>query len=176
MSNKYDGLQSITSNFTNNKVNFEKLQDYQLFENLQLQSVCQSTSSLSIRFFICICCVITSFNVWSGSFLFSLSLVTVPTVSWILINYAFFSLSWAQLFEGRLALHPGLNLTQLSFSLLKSIFSDNFLCYPIINLLTERINLNLLFKPSNLNSNFALTLGYLNPALNKTALVFNTKV
>ena len=110
------------------------------------------------------------------SFLVSLSLVTVPTVSWILINYAFFLLSWAQLFEGRLALHPGLNLTQLSFPLLKSIFSDNFLCYPIINLLTERINLNLLFKPSNLTSNFALTLGYLNPALNKTALVFNTKV
>jgi len=53
---------------------------------------------------------------------------------------------------------------------------DNFLPYfeehdPIINLMTERIKLNLLFKLSNLNSNFALTLGYLNPALNNPALV-----
>ena len=30
----------------------------------------------------------------------------------------------------------------------------------------------MLFKLSNLNSNFALTLGYLNPALNNPALVF----
>ena len=30
----------------------------------------------------------------------------------------------------------------------------------------------MLFKLSNLNSNFALTLGYLNPALNTSALVF----
>ena len=77
------------------------------------------------------------------------------------------------MFEGRLALNLGLNLTRLSFSLLKSIFSDNFLCYSkehlIINLLTERIKLTLLFKLSNLNSNFALTLGYLNPALNNPA-------
>ena len=29
----------------------------------------------------------------------------------------------------------------------------------------------MLFKPSNLNSNLALTLGYLNPALNNSALV-----
>ena len=36
--------------------------------------------------------------------------------------------------------------------------------------MTERIKLNLLFKLSNLNSNFALTLGYLNPALNNTAV------
>ena len=35
-----------------------------------------------------------------------------------------------------------------------------------MNLLTKRINLNLLFKHSNLTSNFALTLGCLNPALN----------
>ena len=52
---------------------------------------------------------------------------------------------------------------------------DNFLRYfeehPIINLTTERIKLNLLFKLSNLNSNFALTLGYLNPALNNPAQV-----
>ena len=34
---------------------------------------------------------------------------------------------------------------------------------------TRRIKLNLLFKLSLLNSNFALTLGYLNPALNNPA-------
>ena len=36
--------------------------------------------------------------------------------------------------------------------------------------MAERIKLNLLFKPSNLNSNFALTLGYLKPALDNPAL------
>ena len=35
----------------------------------------------------------------------------------------------AQLFEGRLALNPGLNLTRVSFFVFKSIFLDNFLCY-----------------------------------------------
>ena len=59
----------------------------------------------------------------------------------------------------------------------KSIFVDNFLPYfeehPTINLITERIKLNLLFKLSNLNSNFALTLGYLNPALNNPAQYIN---
>ena len=68
--------------------------------------------------------------------------------------------SWAHLFEGRLALNPG-----FLFLVFKSIFSDNFLCYyykkPIINLLTERIKLNLPFELSNLNSNFAITLGYI---------------
>ena len=67
-----------------------------------------------------------------------------------------------------------LNLPWFLFLLFKSIFLDNFLCYfeehPINNLMTERIKLNLLFKLSNLNSNFALTLGYLNPALNNTAV------
>ena len=57
--------------------------------------------------------------------------------------------------------------------LLKNISSDNFLGYfkehPIINLLTKCIKLNLLFKLSKLNSNFALTLGYLNPALKNPA-------
>ena len=33
----------------------------------------------------------------------------------------------------------------------------------------------MLFKLSNLNSNLALTLGYLNPALNNSALMKNTK-
>ena len=40
----------------------------------------------------------------------------------------------------------------------------------MINLLTERIKLNLLFMHSNLISNFAVTLDYLNPALNNPAL------
>ena len=40
-------------------------------------------------------------------------------------------------------------------------------------MLTERIKLNLLFNLSNLNSNFALTLGYLKPALNNSALFAN---
>ena len=37
-------------------------------------------------------------------------------------------------------------------------------------MLTERIKLNLHFKLSYLNANFALTLGYLNPALNNPTL------
>ena len=44
---------------------------------------------------------------------------------------------------------------------------------PIINLLTKTITTEMLFKLSNLNLNFALTLGYLNPALNKSPLDFN---
>ena len=40
-----------------------------------------------------------------------------------------------------------------------------------MNLPTKRIKLNLLFKLSNLNSNFALSPGYLNPALNNLALI-----
>ena len=39
----------------------------------------------------------------------------------------------------------------------------------MIKLLTKRIKLNLLFKLSYLNSNFELTPGYLNPALNNSA-------
>ena len=35
--------------------------------------------------------------------------------------------------------------------------------------MTKRTKLNLLYKLSYLNSNFALTLGYLNPALNNPA-------
>ena len=55
------------------------------------------------------------------------------------------------------------------FLVFKSIFSDFstlFLELPIINLWT---NTKVLFKLSNLNSNLALTLGYLNPALNYSA-------
>ena len=49
-------------------------------------------------------------------------------------------------------LKPGLNLTRDQFS---------FLCSKASSQKTEP-----LFKFSNLNSNLALTLGYLNPALN----------
>ena len=38
---------------------------------------------------------------------------------------------------------------------------------------TTRIKLNLLFKLSNVNSNFELALGYLNPALDNSALLLN---
>ena len=44
---------------------------------------------------------------------------------------------------------------------------------PIINLLTKTIKTEMLFKLSNLNPNFALTLGYLNPALNNSPLDLN---
>ena len=40
----------------------------------------------------------------------------------------------------------------------------------------KRIKLNLLFKPSYLNLNFALTLGYLNPVLNKPAQVLKLQI
>ena len=46
-----------------------------------------------------------------------------------------------------------------------------FLELPIINLWTKRIKTEMLSKLSNLNSNLALTLGYLNPALNNSAPV-----
>ena len=38
-------------------------------------------------------------------------------------------LSRAQLFESRLALNSGLNLTRVFLIVFESIFSDNFLCY-----------------------------------------------
>ena len=65
----------------------------------------------------------------------------------------------AQLFEGRLALNLGLNLTLVSFSCAQKsriIFSVIFIELPIINRLTKRINTEMLFKISNLNSNLAL--------------------
>jgi len=84
------------------------------------------------------------------------------------------------LFEGRLALNPGLNLTPVSFSFVQKHFlgqfSRIFMEHRIINLLTKRTKLNLLYKFSYLNSNFALTLGYLNPALNNPAQGINPTV
>ena len=79
----------------------------------------------------------------------------------------------AQLFEGRLALNPGLNLIRVFFSCVQKnflgLFSPLCLKLPVINLSTERIKTEMLFKLSNQNSNLALTLGYLNPALNNSA-------
>ena len=45
----------------------------------------------------------------------------------------------------------------------------------MINLLTKRIKLKLLSKLSFLNANFAVTLGYLNPVLNNSALDDNNR-
>ena len=64
--------------------------------------------------------------------------------------------SRVQLLEGRLVLNPGLNLTRVSFSFVQKHFLGQFD--------KKRSKLNLLYKLSYLNSNFALTLGYLNPA------------
>ena len=82
----------------------------------------------------------------------------------------------AQLFEGRLALNPGLNLlTRVSFSIVQKHFLGQFSLLFLrasnhqLVVTTERIKLSFLFKFSNLNSNFALTLGYLNPDLNNLA-------
>ena len=94
----------------------------------------------------------------------------------IMCHYGFYLplYFWAQLFEGQLALKPGLNLTRVSFSFAQKHFLGQFslifIKHWIINLLAKRNELNLLYKPSYLNSNFALTLGYLNPALNNLAL------
>ena len=49
----------------------------------------------------------------------------------------------------------------------------------MIKLQEKRFELNFLFKLSDLKSNFALTPGYLNPALNKSGLdgmLVNTKI
>ena len=79
------------------------------------------------------------------------------------------------MFEGRLGVNPGLNLILFSFSCVQKHFlgqfSPSFLELPIINLYTKRIKTEILFKLSNLNSNLALTLGYLKPALNNSAQV-----
>ena len=76
----------------------------------------------------------------------------------------------AQLFEGR--------LTRVSFSFDKKHFlgllSLLFLRTSIINLLTKKIKLKLLFKLSYLKSNFALTLGCLNPALNNRVQILRS--
>ena len=109
--------------------------------------------------------------------LFLLSSQTIPVkaiVSQFKMIYKPFLTLWAQLFEGRLALNPGLNLTRVSFSFVQKHFLGQFslifIEHRIINLLTKIIKLNLFFQLSYLNSSFALTLGYLKPALNNPAL------
>ena len=52
-------------------------------------------------------------------------------------------------------------------------FTLFFLEHSIIKLDTKWIQLNFLLKLSDLKSNFTLTLGYLNPALNNLALINN---
>ena len=86
-------------------------------------------------------------------------------------------MAWAKLFKGRLMLNPGLNLTWVSFSFVEKHFLGQlsliFIEHPIINLFTKRIKLNLRYKCSYLNSNCALTLDCLNPALNNPAQDFS---
>ena len=83
--------------------------------------------------------------------------------------------SWAQLFEGRLALTQGQILIWVSLFLYSKAFlgkfSMSFLKHQIVILQTKRIRLNFLLKLLDLKSDFTLTLGYLNPALNNPALV-----
>ena len=43
-----------------------------------------------------------------------------PTL--LLVNVTFYGMFWAQLFEGRLALNLGLNLTRVSFSFIQKHF------------------------------------------------------
>ena len=88
--------------------------------------------------------------------------------------------TYAQLFEGRLGLNPKLNLTWVSFSFVQKHFLGQFslifIGHRINNLLTKRTKLNLLYNLSYLNSNFALILGYLNPALNNPAMIRITNI
>ena len=74
---------------------------------------------------------------------------------------------WAQLFEG--PVNPGVFfLCSKAFSLI--IFFDIFRASNH-QLVDKKIKTDMLFKLSNLNSNLSLTLGYLNPALNNSALI-----
>ena len=75
------------------------------------------------------------------------------------------STSRAQLFEGRLALNPEFFLCS------KHFLGEFYVIFRASNhqLVDKKIKTEMLFKLSNLNSNLALTLGYLNPALNNSA-------
>ena len=81
---------------------------------------------------------------------------------------------WAQLFEGRLALNPGLNLTRVSISFVQKHFLGQFSLLFLRASNHQLVNKNnqteLLSKLPFLNSNFAIALGYFNPALNNSAL------
>ena len=75
---------------------------------------------------------------------------------------------WAQSFEGRLAINLGF------FFLCSKAFSRIIFCaiFRASNhqLVDKKTKTEMPFKLSYLNSNLALTLGYLNPALNNSAL------
>ena len=76
----------------------------------------------------------------------------------------------AQLFEGRTKFNPGFFfLYSKAFS---QIISSVIFRASNHQLVDKRIKTEILFKPSNLNSNLTLTLGYLNLALNNSALFF----
>ena len=74
------------------------------------------------------------------------------------------------MFKGRLALNPGF------FFLWSTAFSLIIFCaiFRASNhqLVDKKNKTEMLFKLSNLNSNHALTMGYLNPALNNSAKGF----
>ena len=75
-----------------------------------------------------------------------------------------------------IALTQGKVLIQVSlFLYLRAFFRKNFsfvFKHPIIKFETKRIEMNFLLKLSDLKSNFTLTLGYLNSALNNAAFNF----
>ena len=77
--------------------------------------------------------------------------------------------TWAQLFEAHYGLNPGFSfLCSKAFS--RIISSVIFRAFNH-KLEDKRIKTERLFKLWNLNSNLTLTLDYLNPALNNSALV-----
>ena len=80
---------------------------------------------------------------------------------------------WAQLYDGRLAINPGFFfLFSKAFS--RIIFSVIFKASNN-QLVENKIEFELIFKLPYLNSNLALTLGYLDPALNNSNLVINVQ-
>ena len=92
----------------------------------------------------------------------------MPSEKW-LQKYQTELLPRAQLFEGWLSLNPGFFFfCSKAFS--RTIFS-NIHRASNHQLVDKRIKLTLLYKLSYLNSNFALTLGCLNPALNNPAQI-----
>ena len=130
---------------------------------------------------ISVCYIIAKSDVHKAEMLVTLTLIDLilwKSPTWDICAHGTVSgfYSWVQLLEGWLALNPGLNLTRVSFPFSQKHFLGQFslifIEHQIINLLTKRTKLNLVYKLSYLNSNFALTLGYLNPALNNPALAF----
>ena len=71
-----------------------------------------------------------------------------------------------------LSANPGLKFKLGFFFFYSKAFSRIIFSIPIIKLWTKRKKLNWLFMFSYLNSNFALTLGYLNQTLNNPGKVY----